>query len=462
MTKQEVVAFDGRAMQVHNSFDMRGTVQDKDGKDKSKLTLTNLNHVPNSRYNLFSANQAVNQGWEVHVNRNRALVSKGQQILTFDRLIRTGSSQLYAMRLVPEGTQVEVVNMSVPESHGLQNTDNEHEKNNEKDSSEKRSQDLCVRATVETAVESTSQKARKITRQMAHYLFGHMYLRDAIASAKLIGAYDVIPGGVVMCEPCLVAKSKRKNINKKGGHVLSNKPNGRIYLDITTIKEVGKIKLTKGVWKEVTDEFSKCSTTLFMQKKSDMPTLMARLLSHWKAIGKPVEFIRCDNAGENKQLEETTKRPMYQLGISFEYTARATPEQNSRVEKSIDTKYNRTRACLDFAHIPAPIKRLLIRECITQVTHAVNLRLHEANGVTATSYEHFFDTAPLYAPHLHVFGEAAVVHTKTVASKKMDNRGKLMMFVGNSPQHFGNVCRLFDADTTRVVVSRDVKFVDKL
>ena len=74
--------------------------------------------------------------------------------------------------------------MSVSESQGLQNTDNEQEKNNTKDSSGKRSQDLCVRATIETAVKPTSRKARKITRQMAHYLFGHMYLRDAIASAR--------------------------------------------------------------------------------------------------------------------------------------------------------------------------------------------------------------------------------------------------------------------------------------
>ena len=164
-----------------------------------------------------------------------------------------------------------------------------------------------------------------------------------------------------MCEPCLVAKSKRKNINKNGGYVLSIKPNGRIYLDITTIREVGKVRLTKGVWLEVTDEYSKYSTTLFMQKKSDMLTLMVRLLSHWKAIGKPVQIIRCDNAGENKVLEETTQRPMYQLGILFEYTARATPEQHSRVEKSIDTKYNRTRACLAFAYVPDPIKHLVIR-----------------------------------------------------------------------------------------------------
>ena len=36
------------------------------------------------------------------------------------------------------------------------------------------------------------------------------------------------------------------------------------------------------------------------------------------------------------------------------------------------------------------------------------------------------------------------------------------MFVGNSTQHSGNVCRLFNADTGRVVISRDVKFIDKM
>ena len=36
-----------------------------------------------------------------------------------------------------------------------------------------------------------------------------------------------------------------------------------------------------------------------------------------------------------------------------------------------------------------------------------------------------------------------------------------MMFVGNSPQHSGNVCRLFDEDTCKVMVFRDVKFINK-
>ena len=99
----------------------------------------------------------------------------------------------------------------------------------------------------------------------------------------------------------------------------------------------------------------------------------------------------------------------------MEYTARSTPEQNSRVEKSIVCRY-----------------------------------------------EAFYGVTPAYAKHLHVFGEACVVHDKRIATKKMENRGKVMMFVGNSPQHAGNVCRTFDADTNRVVATRDAKFLSKM
>ena len=32
----------------------------------------------------------------------------------------------------------------------------------------------------------------------------------------------------------------------------------------------------------------------------------------------------------------------------------------------------------------------------------------------------------------------------------------------NSPQHAGNVCRAFDADTYRVIATRDAKFLNKM
>ena len=112
------------------------------------------------------------------------------------------------------------------------------------------------------------------------------------------------------------------------------------------------MKITKGVWLEIKYEYRKYSTSLFMAKKSCMPALLCQLLSHWRAIDKRVSIVRCDNAGENRKFEELAKCGKYQLGITVEYTARSTPEQNSRVEKSIETKYTRIRACLAFASIP--------------------------------------------------------------------------------------------------------------
>ena len=135
----------------------------------------------------------------------------------------------------------------------------------------------------------------------------HMGPRSAIASAKHFGAYDVIPGGVIMCEPCMVGKSKRSVIRKKSSHT-SNKPNGTVYTDITTIRQVGGKVLKRGVWLEIKDEYSKYSTSLFMERKSEMPGIMCQLFSHWRALGKKVDIVRCDNATESENFELKAKK----------------------------------------------------------------------------------------------------------------------------------------------------------
>ena len=189
---QDVVAFDGRAMPIKNKFDMRGVVLDKNDNEKVRLTLGNINHVPSARFNLFSASQAVNQGWECHVNGQRAVLTNGSQTLTFDRLVQTGTSKLYAVKIVTEGTQ-EVINTSVTK---------EKEKRLAKNLSAKSGsvEKVLLDGNMKTSHDvMTSVKARKVTKQMTHYLFSHMAIRVAIASAKLIGNYDLVPGGVVVC-----------------------------------------------------------------------------------------------------------------------------------------------------------------------------------------------------------------------------------------------------------------------
>ena len=133
------------------------------------------------------------------------MVRKGNLTLTFDYMVTTGTSQLYDMRIIPEGTQEEAINISV----GIrkESTSSPFEENEQR-MSEPLDPDLHKVDTVVQAAVVTSPRARKVTKQMTHYLFGQMSLRDAVAAAKHIGNYDVLPGGVVMCEPCMVAKAR--------------------------------------------------------------------------------------------------------------------------------------------------------------------------------------------------------------------------------------------------------------
>ena len=60
-----------------------------------------------------------------------------------------------------------------------------------------------------------------------------------------------------------------------------------------------------------------------------------------------MKIIRCDNAGENKVLERESDKN--ELGISFEYTAPGTPQQNGGVERTFVTVIGRARAMMNHA-----------------------------------------------------------------------------------------------------------------
>ena len=66
----------------------------------------------------------------------------------------------------------------------------------------------------------------------------------------------------------------------------------------------------------------------------------------------------------------------------------------------------------------------------------------------------------MYARHLRVFGEMCVVADtdNKVGRRKIDPIGKISFFVGCSTQHAGDVYRLLNPKTSRVIHSRDVKW----
>ena len=83
------------------------------------------------------------------------------------------------------------------------------------------------------------------------------------------------------------------------------------------------------------------------------------LLSKKKKEGKAINVIRCDNAGENRKLEEVANGQTYALGIQFEYTPPNTPQHNGKAERGLTVIAARGRTMMFGANLNQQQRLLL-------------------------------------------------------------------------------------------------------
>jgi hypothetical protein len=117
---------------------------------------------------------------------------------------------------------------------------------------------------------------------------------------------------------------------------------------------------------------------------------MIEQLIEWKNNGFNVKWIRCDNAGENLLLKSTCASVDYMLPITFEITARDTPQQNWLVERGFPVIPAKARAMMSDANVPMSLKYLVFREALMTATLLDGLVVLEIDGKAATRYVHFY------------------------------------------------------------------------
>ena len=200
----------------------------------------------------------------------------------------------------------------------------------------------------------------------------------------------------------------------------------------------------------------------FFVTKKEMVEPTCEKLHQWKQAGVGVKKIRCDNAGENVSLENRCKSAAWKLDVEFEYTARDTPQQNSMVEVGFATLGNRGRAMMIAANVPEKMVYKLFREAFTCATMIDWLSVVEIKGRVATRIEHWGGELPKFTAALRTWGEAGVVKVKTKTSPKMVNRGTTCMFVGYAVNHSDGVYRIWNSDTNRILISRDVVWLKRM
>ena len=74
----------------------------------------------------------------------------------------------------------------------------------------------------------------------------------------------------------------------------------------------------------------------------------------------------------------------------------------------------------------------------------------------------FYGKDAKYMKYMRTFGEMAVVaiHEGKKMRSKLDNRGKTCMFVGYTEDHSGDVYRFLNIHTKRILMSRDVRWLN--
>ena len=380
-------------------------------KDKSETQgiLVNVKYAPKLWCNLFSIVSAISQGWNIG-NQNKVItLSKNGRTIKFDNLIHTKASYLAGIKVQQLPNDIATM---------------------------------------------TTESGTNIDIKKLHKILHHCETNTVIHTGSKLGLK--IQDTMNDCESCAKAKAKQKKMAKVTD-TKSNVRGERLFMDISTIKQ--KSYGGGKHWLLAMDDSTDVCWSHILKQKSDLCEKMLGLILDLKAKSKAkVKFIRCDNAPENKKLEEECKKRG--LGITFEYTAVGTPQQNGKVERKFATLASKVRATLNEAGLEEELRIGVWAECVATTTLIENILVKEKDR--KGPYEKFYRRDPAFVKHLRQFGEIGIVaYIDRKMKPKFANKGRACMFVGYATNHAGDVYRMLDLNTKKITMSRDIKWLNK-
>ena len=252
------------------------------------------------------------------------------------------------------------------------------------------------------------------------------------------------------------SSTPKKKIKK-----LPTRPGYRVFMDICSFMQVSRVGNRH--WLIVVDEFSDYTHSFFLKRKSDQIQIVLiwiRILS--KKHNIEIKRIRLDNSGENRSLQKECDKA--NLGITFEFTAPGTPQQNSVAERRMPTLMGRARAMLIQAGIESKYKGEFWCEVISTAKKLDNIMVRPER-TNPPPHTLFYGEDAKYTRSLRTFGEMAVIaviaiHEGKKMRSKFDDRGKTCMFVGYAEDHTKDVYRFLNIHRRRIVLSRDVRWLN--
>ena len=186
--------------------------------------------------------------------------------------------------------------------------------------------------------------------------------------------------------------------------------------------------------------------SIFLKNKSELTDKVIPFLKTMhEEVKVIIQSIGCDNAGENKILEDNCKKTTRLAHIKFQYTPRDTPQFNGVMEQAFATLYGRVQAMNNTANLTQNLRDGLWTECASTATSLDNILTNDQ--AQKSPYKLFYGLPSKIVNNLRTFGEIGIVKTAKKTQSKIINRGKACIFVGYLSNHPSAMFRMLNLRT---------------
>lgn len=286
-----------------------------------------------------------------------------------------------------------------------------------------------------------SEEVNLVTMKQWHERLGHVnvnILREMITKNQITRIEDTKD---FFCEACVLGKQHRNPFkNSESGSARSG---DKIYSDLCGPMPTSSVSGAK-YFITFIDAYSKYVTVYFLKYKSEALEAFRKYVQIVEnKFDIKVKTLHTDNGKEycNENFNEYANNK----GITLEYSAPYTPQQNGRSERANRTIMESARAMLYAKNMPMD----LWAEAVNTAVYLINRRVKNE----VSPYETWTGKKPCLS-HIRTFGSPAYMHVPKEKRNKLNVKSKKLILVGYDG--YSDNYRLYDKQTRKIFISRDV------
>ncbi|KAI3669630.1 hypothetical protein L6452_40934 [Arctium lappa] len=367
-----------------------------------KVTIKKVSYVEGLRHNLFSIGQFCDKGLEVNFKAKRCSVrtEEGKKLL-----VGTRKFDLYTINLSNVQTDKQVYLLS----------------------------------------KASMQQSWLWHRRLFHLNFRYI---NKLVSGKLVkGLPELKYEKEHLCATCEKGKMKR-DPHKPKSEPSTSAPLELLHMDLCGPMRTQSLGEKKYIL-VIVDDYSRYTWVKFLRSKDETPDVLITFLKTTQVnLKKPVKLLRTDNGTEfkNKKVEEYLES----VGISHQYSAARTPQQNGVVERRNCTLVEAARTMLSQSDLPLFLwAEAVSTACYTQNRSMIHRRFKK------TPYALINNRTPTIK-YFHIFGCKCFVLNDRESLNKFSAKADKGIFIGYSST--STIFRVYLKKSNSVVESVNVTF----